>query len=230
MSNIRPLQLARGREIWFTILRWFDSWAGLEQMKVEGPPKVDWVRSVPFIAVHLMCLGVIWVGWSWTAVAVAVAFYYIRMFAITGWYHRYFSHRTFKTSRTVQLLFALLGSSCAQRGPLWWAGHHRHHHIASDRMVPSLLFPSHVQDFAHRSITLCLVRQLLRSTWSFMVGGPSSSSPHRVRYAGGCAFSASRGVSLVAHGLDHVANVLCSAPQRDRRFCQVSGATVPRPI
>jgi stearoyl-CoA desaturase (delta-9 desaturase) len=79
-----------------------------------------------------MCLGVIWVGWRWTAIAVAVAFYFVRMFAITGWYHRYFSHRTFKTTRACQFAFAVLGGSCAQRGPLWWAGHHRHHHIASD--------------------------------------------------------------------------------------------------
>ncbi len=121
-----------GRESWYSFIRWFDSWAGLEHMKVEGPPKFDFIRSIPFIAVHLMCFGVYWVGWSWTAVAVAVAFYFIRMFAITGWYHRYFSHRTFKTSRTVQLAFAILGGMCVQRGPLWWAGHHRHHHIASD--------------------------------------------------------------------------------------------------
>lgn len=120
MSDEETLQPTHSLGIWYSFLRWFDSWAGLELTKSDGPPKVDWVRSVPFIALHLMCLGVLWVGWSWTAVAVTIAFYYIRMFAITGWYHRYFSHRTFKTSRTVQFLFALLGSSCTQRGPLWW--------------------------------------------------------------------------------------------------------------
>ena len=132
MSDVSTLQPTRGQDLWLTVLRWFDSWAGLEYMKTDGVPKMDWVRCFPLIAVHLMCLGIIWVGWSWTAVAVAVFFYYLRMFAITGWYHRYFSHRTFKTSRAVQFAFALLGGSCAQRGPLWWAGHHRHHHIASD--------------------------------------------------------------------------------------------------
>jgi len=68
---------------------------------------MDWIRSIPFIAMHAMCLGVIWVGWSWTAVAVAVALYFIRMFAITGFYHRYFSHRTFKTSRAFQFVMAM---------------------------------------------------------------------------------------------------------------------------
>jgi len=54
------------------------------------------------------------------------------MFAITAFYHRYFSHRTFRTHRVVQFAFALLGTSSAQRGPLWWAAHHREHHRHSD--------------------------------------------------------------------------------------------------
>jgi stearoyl-CoA desaturase (delta-9 desaturase) len=55
------------------------------------------------------------------------------MFAITGFYHRYFSHRTFKTSRVGQFIFGVLGASAVQRGPVWWAAHHRHHHIHSDQ-------------------------------------------------------------------------------------------------
>jgi len=102
MSDVRTLHPTKAQDLWFTVLRWFDSWAGLEYMKTDGVPKMDWLRCIPIIAVHAMCLGVIWVGTSWTAIAVAVAFYFVRMFAITGWYHRYFSHRTFKTSRTVQ--------------------------------------------------------------------------------------------------------------------------------
>jgi stearoyl-CoA desaturase (Delta-9 desaturase) len=65
-------------------------------------------------------------------VLVALILYVIRMFAITGFYHRYFSHRTFKTSRFVQFIFAAVGNSSIQRGPLWWAATHRHHHRHSD--------------------------------------------------------------------------------------------------
>jgi stearoyl-CoA desaturase (delta-9 desaturase) len=54
------------------------------------------------------------------------------MFAITGFYHRYFSHRTFRTSRWLQFVLAGVGSTAAQGGPLWWAAHHRHHHRRSD--------------------------------------------------------------------------------------------------
>jgi stearoyl-CoA desaturase (Delta-9 desaturase) len=97
-----------------------------------APHRVDMIRCVPFIALHLSCLAVIWVGVSWFAAAVAVGLYVVRMFAITGFYHRYFSHRTFKTSRAFQFIMACIGASAAQRGPLWWAGHHRHHHNHSD--------------------------------------------------------------------------------------------------
>jgi stearoyl-CoA desaturase (delta-9 desaturase) len=55
------------------------------------------------------------------------------MFAITGFYHRYFAHKAFKTSRFVQFIFAFMAASSAQRGPLWWASHHRHHHANSDK-------------------------------------------------------------------------------------------------
>lgn len=88
---------------------------------------------MPFIAMHVACLAVIWVGWSPIAVAMALFLYLLRMFAITGFYHRYFSHRSFKTSRTVQFVFALIGAASAQRGPAWWAAHHRHHHATAER-------------------------------------------------------------------------------------------------
>jgi stearoyl-CoA desaturase (delta-9 desaturase) len=115
------------------IARWFDSSVGTEKISADDEQKVDWVRSLPFLALHLGFFGLIWVGWSPFAVGFAVALYLVRMFAITGFYHRYFSHKTFKTSRFGQFLFALLGNSATQRGPLWWASHHREHHKQSDQ-------------------------------------------------------------------------------------------------
>jgi stearoyl-CoA desaturase (Delta-9 desaturase) len=90
-------------------------------------------RMIPFLLMHVACLAVFWVGVSWIAVTVAVALYFVRMFAITGFYHRYFCHRSFKTSRTAQFLFGVLGTSAVQRGPIWWAAHHRYHHSHSDQ-------------------------------------------------------------------------------------------------
>ncbi len=90
------------------------------------------IDVLPILGIHLMCVPVLWVGWSWFALAVAAALFIARMFVITAFYHRYFSHRTFRTHRVTQFLFALLGTTCAQRGPVWWAAHHRHHHRHSD--------------------------------------------------------------------------------------------------
>jgi stearoyl-CoA desaturase (Delta-9 desaturase) len=66
-------------------------------------------------------------------VIVTLTLYVVRMFAVTGFYHRYFSHRAFKTSRFGQFVFAVLAASAVQRGPIWWAAHHRHHHAYSDQ-------------------------------------------------------------------------------------------------
>lgn len=116
---------------WTILLRaWLDN-AALADAP-GGTRRVEWFRTLPFVAVHAGCFGVLWVGWSTTAVAVAIALYVARMLAITGFYHRYFSHRAFHTSRAMQFVFAALGASAVQRGPLWWASHHRHHHSHSD--------------------------------------------------------------------------------------------------
>jgi stearoyl-CoA desaturase (delta-9 desaturase) len=128
MSDTKPTLL---RRLFVTVVRWFDGYA-VPTDENEPIRRVDWLRVVPFLAAHLACLAVIWVGWSPVAVGVAVALYVIRMFAITGFYHRYFSHRTFKTSRAAQFVFAFIGGSSAQRGAIWWASHHRHHHKHSD--------------------------------------------------------------------------------------------------
>jgi stearoyl-CoA desaturase (delta-9 desaturase) len=118
------------RRIATALARWLDNEAGSHDS--ANSDRIDWLRTLPFIAVHLACFGVIWVGVSAFAVGIAVALYAIRMFAITGFYHRYFSHRAFCTSRAVQFTFALIGTTSVQRGPLWWAAHHRNHHRFAD--------------------------------------------------------------------------------------------------
>jgi len=88
---------------------------------------------VPFVLLHVSCLAVLLVGWSPVALIFCAATYVVRMFGITAFYHRYFSHRAFRLSRRMQFAAALLGASAAQRGPLWWAAHHRRHHRSTDR-------------------------------------------------------------------------------------------------
>jgi stearoyl-CoA desaturase (delta-9 desaturase) len=101
--------------------------------RAADPDRIQWVKSVPFFALHAVALAtpfVAPVAWRW--VALAAALYAVRMFAITAGYHRYFAHRAYRTSRAFQLALAVLGTTAVQKGPLWWAAHHRDHHRFSD--------------------------------------------------------------------------------------------------
>jgi len=90
-------------------------------------------KLIPFVFMHLACVAVFYVGISLPAVLLCVGLYVLRMFALTAGYHRYFSHRTYKTSRVFQFVLALLVTLAVQKGPLWWAAHHRRHHKYSDQ-------------------------------------------------------------------------------------------------
>jgi len=120
---------------WQTLFGWLDSdfYPNGIQHIIDGPKTISWGRLLPFAFLHIGCLGVIWVGWSPVALTASIIFYFIRIFAITAFYHRYFSHRTYETSRIMQFLMGLLGLAAVQRGPLWWAAHHRNHHTYSDQ-------------------------------------------------------------------------------------------------
>ena len=108
----------------------------LPSLKLPRPP-VGWydrLRAIPFILLHVAAVVTpFFVPITWTAVGLCVLFYLVRMFGITGVYHRYFAHRSYKTSRWFQFVLAWIGCSAMQKGPLWWAGHHRHHHKHSDQ-------------------------------------------------------------------------------------------------
>ncbi len=114
------------------VLQWIDTRAPRGLSAADRADRIDWPRVVPFLALHAACLLVFLVGVSPIALAACVLLYGLRMFAVTAFYHRYFSHKTFETFRGVQFAFALLGNSAVQRGPIWWASRHRQHHLVSD--------------------------------------------------------------------------------------------------
>ncbi len=94
--------------------------------------EVDRFRFSIYLLFHLACLLALFTGVNSVAVLVCVMFYFLRMFFITGFYHRYFSHKSFRASRPLTFIMAVLGCTAGQRGPLWWASHHRYHHMSSD--------------------------------------------------------------------------------------------------
>ena len=101
-------------------------------MEKHQRKKPEFKYELDIIVLHLIPFALIWTGatvFDWTVCAVL---YVTRMFFVTGGYHRYFSHRSYKTSRWFQFLIALAAQTSAQKGALWWAAHHRSHHKHSD--------------------------------------------------------------------------------------------------
>jgi stearoyl-CoA desaturase (delta-9 desaturase) len=106
--------------------------------------------TIPFWAIHAAAIaGVVVWGFSWRGLALAIGSYFVRMVLVTAAYHRYFSHRSFKTSRFFQFLLALGAQSAAQKGVLWWAAHHRFHHKHSDEPVDPHSVKQHGFWYAH---------------------------------------------------------------------------------
>lgn len=99
----------------------------------QNVERISWGKSTPFIVAHLLALLAFVVPFHWGYVALALGLYFARMIFVTIGYHRYFSHRSFQTSRPMAFIFAFLAETSAQKGVLWWASHHRHHHKFSDQ-------------------------------------------------------------------------------------------------
>ena len=102
---------------------------GIERVADE---RVNWKASIPFFLVHGLVLLSFVTGVSTTAAVLFAVMFWGRMFFITAGYHRYFAHRSYKLGRGMQFVMAFGGAMSAQKGPLWWAGHHRNHHRYSD--------------------------------------------------------------------------------------------------
>lgn len=92
----------------------------------------DWVSAAPFLASHLVLVVALATGFTAGQAILAASLYVTRMFFITAGYHRYFAHRSYRLGRVAQFAMALGGATAAQKGPLWWASHHRRHHRYAD--------------------------------------------------------------------------------------------------
>jgi stearoyl-CoA desaturase (delta-9 desaturase) len=93
----------------------------------------DLGAMLPFLVIHASVLLVFTVPFTLSMIAWLAGSYYLRMFGVTGGYHRYFSHRSYKLNRFWQFCLAFLAQTSGQKGALWWAAHHRDHHLYSDR-------------------------------------------------------------------------------------------------
>jgi len=101
-------------------------------VQIENRKKPILKQEIAFAIVHMLPLAAIWTGATLFDWAVCIFLYVFRMFWVTGGYHRYFAHKSYKTSRWFQFVIAFMAQTSAQKGALWWAAHHRHHHRHSD--------------------------------------------------------------------------------------------------
>lgn len=102
------------------------------EMVLRDGTRIPILRAIPFTLIHVACFAAFFVEFHWWYLLLTGVMYYAGMFFVTAGYHRYFSHRTFKTSRWFQFFLAFMAMTSAQKGVLWWAAHHRHHHKYSD--------------------------------------------------------------------------------------------------
>jgi stearoyl-CoA desaturase (Delta-9 desaturase) len=91
------------------------------------------VTAVPFL-----CLGLVgWQLWSrllgWSDLLVFAIMYVLTGMGVTVGFHRLFTHRAFKTTRTVRAILAVLGSAAIEGPVISWVADHRKHHAFSDR-------------------------------------------------------------------------------------------------
>lgn len=131
-----------------------------------SPPAV-----VVYALIHLGCLGVFYTGVSGEAVGVLCVALLLRASGVSIVYHRYFAHRSFRTSRPMQFLLGVYGALTVLGSPLWWAQTHREHHRHAD--TPEDLHSPHYQGFVyahcgwflsreHRNVDLSKIRDFAR--------------------------------------------------------------------
>jgi stearoyl-CoA desaturase (Delta-9 desaturase) len=106
---------------------------GALSIPLPNGSRISVLLGLPFVVIHLLALSVFIVNFRWAYLITSLALVVVRMFFVTAGYHRYFSHRSYKTSRTFQFFIAFMAMTSSQKGVLWWAAHHRHHHRYSDQ-------------------------------------------------------------------------------------------------
>lgn len=87
---------------------------------------------IPFLAT----LAAILLFWnrvvSGTDLAILAAMYVVTAAGITVGYHRMLTHRSFRTHKPTEYLFAILGSMAVQGSVIAWVADHRKHHAHTD--------------------------------------------------------------------------------------------------
>src|SRR6202035_3216856 len=97
-------------------------------------------RVITGIVTAVPILSLFFVGWQlwdrvlgWNDVFVFALLYVLSGLGVTVVFHRLLTHRSFKTTRTVRAVLAILGSAAIEGPVISWVADHRKHHAFSDR-------------------------------------------------------------------------------------------------
>ncbi len=109
----------------------------MNRIHTQGSSGAKLDYSLPNITrvllVHAGLLFAFKVGISWVAFATFMVTYYVKLFAVSGVFHRYYTHRSYEMGRGFCFLWSFIGCTAGQRGPLSWTTVHSKHHQHSDK-------------------------------------------------------------------------------------------------
>ena len=109
----------------------------VESIPIEHETSDRVVRTL-VVGLPLVALGAAgWMAWGdslhWQDLLVLALTYTLSGVGITVGFHRLFTHRSFKATRPVRALLAVLGSMAVEGSVIEWVATHRKHHSFSDR-------------------------------------------------------------------------------------------------
>ena len=110
--------------------------AAAEVIPIEHETLDRVVRTLVFaLPPTALALGA-WLAWGgvlrWSDLLIMAVAYVLTGLGITVGYHRLFTHRSFKTTRGVRVILAVLGSMAVEGPVIEWVATHRKHHRFTD--------------------------------------------------------------------------------------------------
>jgi stearoyl-CoA desaturase (Delta-9 desaturase) len=149
-----------------------------ETVPVENETSERVVRTVVFgLPLAALAVGG-WLAWGgslhWHDLVVLAITYTLTGLGITVGFHRLFTHRSFKTTRVVRALLAVLGSMAVEGSVIEWVATHRKHHSFSDQVGDP-----HSPHVGHAPGWRGVLRGLLHAHIGWMFRGKDKANPAR---------------------------------------------------
>ncbi|MGK7872423.1 MAG: acyl-CoA desaturase [Xenococcaceae cyanobacterium] len=91
-----------------------------------------WYNCIPFVGTIIAIISLWWLPIGPIEIGLIVGLWALTMTGVSVGFHRYYTHRSFKTNQVMRVIFAILGSIAGQGPLISWVAVHRRHHECSD--------------------------------------------------------------------------------------------------